>query len=157
MRLGIGDYREYMVKINVTGIVPQEFDKDKLTCFSSDQLVTWDEVHRKVQPGTDDEGSLPVTNNDSIMKFPRDQNGKLDIDNGAYSKVEVTKMNCKYTDEIRLSLGVAVVTRRGSSVVEGRRCKPFIYSSKMLISIRDLEKYRNMEIQRLKALKSPKG
>ena len=78
----------------MTGIVPQEFDKDKLTCFSSDQFVTWDEVHRKVQPGTDDEGSLPITNNDNIMKFPRDENGKLDMDNGAYSKSEVTKMNC---------------------------------------------------------------
>ena len=77
MRLGIVDYREYMVKNNVTGIVPQEFDKDKLTCFSSDQFVTWDEVHRKVQPGTDDEGSLPITNNDSIMKFLRDKNGKI--------------------------------------------------------------------------------
>ena len=68
---------------------------------------------------------------------------KLDMDDGAYFRLEATKMSCKYTDEIRLSLGVAVVTRRGSSVVEGRRCKPFIYSSKMLISIRDL---KNTEI-----------
>ena len=77
------------------------------------------------------------------------------MDNGAYSKSEVTKMNCKYTDEIQLSLEVAVVTRRGSSVVEGRRYEPFIYSSKMLISIRDLKipKYEN---SKTKSTQKPK-
>ena len=43
------------------------------------------------------------------MKFPQDKNGKLDVSDGPYSREKVTLTKCKYTDEVRLCLGVAVV------------------------------------------------
>ena len=36
-------------------------------------------------------------------------NGKLDVSNGMYSREKVTLAKCKYTEKVRLCLGVAVV------------------------------------------------
>ena len=44
------------------------------------------------------------------MKLPGDENGKLDISNGTYSREKVTLTKCKYTDKVRLCLGVSIVT-----------------------------------------------
>ena len=47
---------------------------------------------------------------DHIMKFRCDNNGKLDISNRMYSREKVTLTKCKYTEKVRLCLGVSVVT-----------------------------------------------
>jgi len=73
-----------------------------------------------------------------VLKFRRDINGKLDLNNGTYSEEEVTQMKCKYTDEIHMCLGAGVVTPlkdRVKQEQEGQRCEPFVYSAKTLLSI----------------------
>ena len=135
--------------------LPQEYDPDKLSSISEDQFVTWDEVHKKVQPGSD-KGTLKSTVKDTVYKFPRDNFGKVDLVNGTYSDEPVSSMKCKYTDEIRLSLGVAVVTPVVDGVEqpkEGRRCTPFVYSGKTLLSIPDYDKKIASEIERVRTMK----
>ena len=65
------------------------------------------------------------------MKFPRDNNGKLDVSKWAYSREKVTLTKCKYSDKVSLCLGVAAVTPvidGAEQRQEGRGCKPFVYS-----------------------------
>ena len=49
------------------------------------------------------------------MKFPRGNNGKLDVSNGTYLREKSTFTKCKYTYEVCMCLGVAVVT----NVIDG--------------------------------------
>ena len=80
-----------------------------MTNLFVDQFVTWDEVHRKVVPGSDDcYVRTPYKN--KIMKFPRDDNGKLDVSNGTYSREKVTLTKYKYIDIGHIFLGVSVLT-----------------------------------------------
>ena len=44
------------------------------------------------------------------MKSPLKNNGKFDVLNRTYSREKVTFKKCKYTDEVRLCLGVADLT-----------------------------------------------
>ena len=44
------------------------------------------------------------------MKFPLKNNGKFDVLNRTYSREKVTLTKCKYTDEVRLCLGVSDAT-----------------------------------------------
>ena len=59
------------------GKLPKEFDPANLTNLFVDQFVTWDEVYRKVIPGSN---YIYLCNRykDHIMKFPRKKNGKLE-------------------------------------------------------------------------------
>ena len=91
------------------GKSPKEFDTANLTYLFVDQFVKWDEFHRKVIPRYDD-GYICTLYKDHIMKFPHNNNGKLDVSNGTYSREKVTFTRCKYTDEVRLCLGVSSVT-----------------------------------------------
>ena len=86
------------------GKLPKEFDPANLTNLFVHKFVTWDEVHRKVIPGSD---YIYVHNRYKyhIMKLPRKNNGKLDISNRTYSRDKVTLTKCKYVDEVRLCLG----------------------------------------------------
>ena len=70
-------------------------------------------------------------------------------DKSSYEKI-------KYTDKVCLCLGVSVVTPVIDGVEhfqEGRRCKPFVYSGKMLLSMTDFENRVQNEISRVKGLK----
>ena len=66
-------------------------------------------------------------------------------------------MRCKYTDEVRLCIGVAVITPigpNGESIErEGRRIQPFDYSRSVLLSVSDFEKKIKVEIDRVKMLR----
>ena len=109
-----------------------------MTNLFVDKFVTWDEVHRKVIPGSDD-GYIRTPYKDNIMDFLRDDNGKLDVSNRTYLREKVTLI--KY--EVRLCLGVAVVTPITDGVEqpqEGIRCKNFVYSGNKLLSMTDFEK-----------------
>ena len=57
--------------------LPKDFDTANLTNLFVDQFVTWDEVYRKVIPGSN---YIYLCNRykDHIMKFPRKKNGKLE-------------------------------------------------------------------------------
>ena len=67
------------------GNLPKEFYPDNLTNLFVDKFVTWDESYRKAIPGSDD-GYVRTTYKYHIMKFPRNENGKLDVSNGTYSR-----------------------------------------------------------------------
>ena len=91
------------------GKLPKEFDSANMNNLFVDQFVTWDEIHRKVIPVSDD-GYIPNPYKNNIMKFPRNNNGKLDVSDGTYSRDKVTLTKCKYTEEVRLCLGASFVT-----------------------------------------------
>ena len=80
-----------------------------MTNLFVDQFVTWDEVHRKVIPRSD-EGCVRNQYKYHIMKSPLKNNGKFDVLNRTYSREKITLKKCKYIDEVRLCLGVADVT-----------------------------------------------
>ena len=60
-------------------------------------------------------------------------------------------MKVKFDNEVRLSLGVAMVKLIDGTVV-GLRAKPFVYSSKILLSIKDHNLRRKTEMDRVKNL-----
>ena len=78
----LGDARNILVEKKIfetkEGKLPKEFGPANLTNLFVDQFVTWNEVHRIFMPRSDD-GFVHTPNKDHTMKFPRDDNGKLDI------------------------------------------------------------------------------
>jgi hypothetical protein len=78
---------------------PDYFDSKKLEkeglCFDEYQFASWDEVHRECTPG---EGGIAGKN--AYYKFPREEEGKLDMKNGEYSTVDVTITKVKYNEEV---------------------------------------------------------
>ena len=97
---------------------------------SLQQVVFWDETHKKIRIG---KGSKSVK---SEVRFPRDKEGKVDIQNGTYAE-RSTYLQVKYPEEVRLSLGVAQV-KSGNKIV-GKRAAPYDYSGRVLLSITDYE------------------
>ena len=81
----------------------------------------------------------------------------MDLEHGEYADKEITFRKCKYTDEVHLYLGVAVITPVNNlgfkSPREGRRLRPFTYSQKILLSITDYENKIQVEILRIQKLK----
>ena len=139
------------------------FDAKDLSPLSVEQVASWDETHRRcvVSDGKS-------VSKKSILRFRRDANGKLDDVNGTFSKNEITEMNCKYTDEVRLCLGCAVVTlanekgealftEEGEPIREGRRANPFDYSGKTVVTIKDFGKKMKKQIEHVKSLKNAGG
>jgi hypothetical protein len=105
VRLGLVDYREVMRKDGIADEVPipKWYDQQKLTSIKIDQIAFWDETHKKVKPG-----NTAAYDQDEVLTFPRDANGKVDLENGTYQEVQLAKLQCKYTDEVRLCIGVSV-------------------------------------------------
>jgi predicted flap endonuclease-1-like 5' DNA nuclease len=138
--------------------VPDWFNVEKLEIFELDAVASYDEAHSKCTPGSDSNGDVAVTRDKKyILLFPRDENGRLDLENGSYNdnkKIKLTQ--CKYTEEVRMMHGVAMVTPIGDNgehlPMEGRRCKPFDYTGKTLLTIPDFNKRIKDEIARVKAL-----
>ena len=65
--------------------LPKQFDTTNLNNLFVDQFVAWDEVHSKSIHVSDD-GYTCTTYKDQIMKFPRDDNGNLDVSSRTYSR-----------------------------------------------------------------------
>ena len=137
------------------GPLEKRFDGDIQGKLALDQIVWWDETHRKCLIG----GQNPSK---SIqMLFPRNKEGRIDIEKGEYSQERKTILNVKYEKECRLGLGVAMVTPLdpdGTTLpAEGRRCHPYDYSSKMMISVNDYKRMTKLEFDRVKSLKCRNG
>ena len=133
--------------------VPDCFDVTKLNCLDKDQAAWWDETHRSCNPGA---GGIAGGARTTFLRFHRDENGRLDP-NGTLSDSEKTFVNCKYTEEVRLSLGCATVTpvdaTTGAKLPrEGRRCIPFDYSAKTILTIKDYKGKQQKEMSRVKGL-----
>ena len=137
------------------GPIERKYDPDLQGKLSLHQIVWWDETHRKCLIG----GQNPSKTIQMI--FPRDKDGKIDIKNGEYTKERKTVLNVKYEKECRLGLGVAMVaplSPDGTALSPiGRRCHPFDYSSKVMISIDDYQRMKTIEINRVKSLKGRNG
>ena len=89
----VGDARNLLVEKKIIETkevkLPKEFDPANLTHLFVDKFVTLVEFHWKVIPGSDD-GYIHTPYKDNIMKFPRENNGKLGISKGSYSREKVT-------------------------------------------------------------------
>ena len=138
-----------------TTTIPNKFDRSKLGAIELDQIVWWDETHRKCLIG----GFSSAR--DFCLVFKRDENGKLDSQNGTYSNEEIKKLNCKYEDEGRFGLGCALVTpvdENGNELEQqGRRCELFDYSGKLLVSPDDWQLKMEQEFRRVKSLSSSRN
>jgi hypothetical protein len=137
--LGYGPFKKY-------------FQPDLISPLYKDGMSHWDEVHRKCVPGSGIAGG----SKQSILRFPRDATGKLDLVDGTYSIERVSQMKCKYTDEVRLCLGNAVVTpidEDGNQLPkEGRVAKPYDYTGTVLLSHKDYTGKINKELKRVKTV-----
>ena len=81
----------------IEGKLPKDFGPANLTNLSVYQFVTQDEVHMKAIPISDD-GYILTPYKYHIMKLTHDDNEKLDISNGTYSREKVNLTKWKYTD-----------------------------------------------------------
>ena len=64
------------------GILQPWFDKSKLTAIKMTQVGWFDETHTKCTIG----GQKADQSKRHVVKFPRDQHGKLDIKGGTYDQ-----------------------------------------------------------------------
>eukprot|EP00978_Attheya_sp_CCMP212_P008683 scaffold20425_cov45-Attheya_sp.AAC.1 len=112
------------------------------------QIAWWDETHRKCTIGGIAAGSI-----DFEVRFPRDQNGKIDLSgNGKYNEKQKTIMKVKYEKEVRLSLGCGMVEINGTGEIVGKRAENYDYSGRIIITIKDTNVRRGLENNRVKAL-----
>ena len=85
---------------------PSWYDKEKILSMTSTQLVFFDEVHIQQVSGP------PVANklNEHNIRFPRDEEGNIDIKTGKYDmNNQPKKATFKYEQEGRFCLGVAKI------------------------------------------------
>ena len=64
-----------------TGKIPEHYDSSKMEKLEDDQVGWFDECHKKCHIGH----KIAEGKNDEFLVFPRDENGKLDLENGTHS------------------------------------------------------------------------
>ena len=82
------------------GPVERKYDRHLQGKLSLNQIVWWDETHRKCLIG----GQNPSKTFQMI--FPRDEKGNVDIENGEYTKRRKTILNVKYEKALSTFLTV---------------------------------------------------
>jgi hypothetical protein len=87
-------------------------------------------------------------NNDVYIAFKQTEDGKLEPENGKYSEEEKGRLKVKFEKEVRLCLGCAIVEDSNGNR-KGKRAKPFVYSGKVLLTIKDWNKNIAGEIKRV--------
>ena len=85
--------------------------------------------------------------------FPRDGRGVLDLINGTYTEERENTLNTKHPDEVRRCCDNASISLGYNNKEIGVRCKPFNYSGKTIISIKDNEELILKECLRVNKLK----
>jgi hypothetical protein len=116
-----------------------------MPALSMYQIVWWDESHQVCKLATDGTG------NKTQVRFHRDPSGKLDPKGKL--KDPHKELRVKYEKEVRLGLGCAATKCRTTDLVEGKRCKAFCYSGKVVLSIKDYDDKQKTEIKRVRSLK----
>mmetsp|Transcript_9551 Transcript_9551/g.17990 ORF Transcript_9551/g.17990 Transcript_9551/m.17990 type:complete len:419 (-) Transcript_9551:569-1825(-) len=131
--------------------IPKEFDVHLLGRLSEEQVGFWDETHKVVESG--EFGSKRNVQ----IRFHRDKEGRLDP-NGELRSAGI-QMSFKYPGQTRLGLGCGIVERKLVSedgeetlVRDGCRAKPYDYSGKTLVSIKNWTKLISGEIKRVRKL-----
>ena len=151
LRLALGELNVDLEDFKVNGILPPAFDIEKLEKFNLDQIVWWDEVHKKCHIENCREGAK------DFVQFPRDELGRYDPD-GTFSEERAKKgcvLQVKYDSEVRFCLGVAIRTD-DDGTEEGVRAELFDYSGKVVISIDDWGIAEESELSRVTKL-TPKS
>jgi hypothetical protein len=140
------------LKNKETGEVPDWYRRDKMQALDIDQCAWFDECHKKCHIGD----CVAEGANEEYLVFPRNEAGKIDLLNGTYASEDRIKMKVKYAKEARFCFGCAVVTRKDDPTNKriGRRCEPFDYSEKTLLSIKEFGARQKTEISRVKSLSS---
>jgi len=138
------------------GPVESKFDQQLQGKLDLHQVVWWDETHRKCVIG-----SIQNTNKTFEILFPRNKEGNFELEGGEYTKERKTRLNVKYEKECRLGLGVAMVTPRSDDGTPlpsiGKRCFPYDYTSKVMISMDDYKRLMKVEYNRVRSLKGSNG
>ena len=93
-----------------------------MSAIETSQIVYWDETHRKVVVGSC---------KNFTYRFKRSVDGLLD-NTGEYGPESVC-LNIKYTNAIRVCVGVAKVELDSGKII-GRRAKTYSYSGKVILS-----------------------
>jgi hypothetical protein len=133
------------------GTLPAWFDPTQMNPLKPQQVAWWDETHRKCIIGGQRAGAT------HYVRFPRNPEGKLDFNAGKYDDSEVSWVNVKYEKEVRLCLGCGIREEGdgdGSTTV-GVTAKPFCYSGKLLVSLKEDQRLVSAEIARVKSLSHP--
>jgi hypothetical protein len=112
------------------------------------QVAWWDETHRKCIIGGQQAGAT------HYVSFSRTPEGKLDLEAGEYDDSEVAWVNVKYEKDFQLCLGCGIYEEADGTTV-GVRAKPFCYSGKLLVSLKDELRNVAVEIARVKSLSHP--
>jgi hypothetical protein len=160
------------------GSIPDYFNQEKMEPLSIEQIGWWDEMHKECQIG-----GIGAQKRNYQLQFKRDENGKLDPINGKASGAQKSIVNVKYEQEVRLCLGCATVstttteeseasaTEESTTSTEdttatarigkrsariGKRCAPFVYSGKVIVSIRDHKEKQKGEMRRVQSLQGGK-
>jgi hypothetical protein len=142
--------KQLMVRLGLLGSDSSEdcFCYSKMEPQSMEGIAWWDETHTKCVIGGIGNGLSHFH-----VKFPRDEDGKVDLKNSSYSDEEKSTLKVKYEKEVRLCLGCAVVHNEDGSKV-GKRAHPFCYLGRIIITLKDLALKRKQEISRVKAFTS---
>jgi hypothetical protein len=130
------------------GILPPWFDPDMMQSLTPQQVAWWDEMHRKCVIGGQRAGAT------HYIRFLRTTEGKLDLEAGEYDSSEVSWVNVRYEKEVRLCLGCRIREEADRTTV-GVCAKPFCYSGKLLVSLKDDRRNVASEIGRVKGLSHP--
>ena len=129
-----------------SGKIPDRFNIDKLTPMSINQLAFWDETHKKVRVGKVGANGVKYQ-----VRFKRTPQGKVDSNNGTCLAIEGTQLNMKYSEEVRLCLGVAKI-KAPDGTERGIRLPLFDYSGKVVLTIKDFDKKLREEQDRVRKL-----
>lgn len=116
IRLGIVEEEEVLQLLKEAGheytteTLPDQYKRSELTPLCLEQIATWDEVHRKSQPGSA-LTTIKTEHKEHMYQFPRAPNGKYDP-KGEYRDNTMSVTKCKYVEEARFCFGVAVVQNK---------------------------------------------
>ena len=86
------------------------------------------------------------------IRFPRDEEGNIDVKNGKYDTNNQPKNSIfKYEQEGRFCLGVANIESKNGTIT-GKRCPVFYYSGKKIVTIDAHKKEIQKEFARVRKL-----
>ena len=132
---------------------PAYFSEEHLgAALSICQIAWWDETHMKVAVAGK---GHKAAGSKFQVRFPRDEKGRLDP-NGKQLGERQYDLNIKYSEESRLSLGVAQIELPDGSRV-GRRCQAYDYTSLWICTISEWEKRCEAEFTRVGELQGGGG
>jgi hypothetical protein len=130
------------------GTLPPWFDPDMMQSLTPQQVAWWDEMHKKCVIGGQQAGATHYT------WFPPTAKGNLDLEAGEYDSSEVSWVNVKYEKEVGLCLGCGIWEEADGTTV-GVCAKPFCYSGKLLVSLKDNRRNVASKIGRVNGLSHP--